>query len=234
MTENGRLPWFPCYPTKLLAALAQMPPAEQLVYLVMLLRIYEGGGFCPDTIDAIARRVGHNKRIVSDALNNLFEAGRLRRDADGIHNPVADGVIAETKARREGRIESGRKGGVATAKKTLKNQIEGASKARVLLPAKSSYLHLQLEESLFPNGNKAPDVKNGTTEEAELFRRGKEILGPNAGGFIKRVLKAKGGSIPQTKAAIELASEKNDPREYLGGVIRAGKRNHDDTVDGRL
>lgn len=214
---DAKLPWFPCYPTKLLAALAQMPPAEQLVYLVMLLRIYEGGGFCPDTIDAIARRVGHNKRIVSNALNNLFEAGRLRREADGIHNPVADCVIAETRARREGRIESGRKGGVATAKKLFRNQTQPPSNAKVLLPAKSSYLHLQLEESLFPNGNKASAIsKNGNSAEADLFRRGREILGPDAGGFIKRVLKAKGGSIPQARAAIESASEKNDPREYLG------------------
>lgn len=230
MIDTGRLPWFPCYPTKLLAALAQMPPAEQLVYLVILLRIYEGGGFCPDTIDAIARRVGHNKRVVSDALNNLFEAGRLRREADGIHNPVADDVIAETRARREGRIESGRKGGIATSKKTLKNQSNGASKPRVLLPAKSSYLHLQLEESLFPNGNKAPN----DNQETELFRRGKEILGPSGGGFIKNLLKAKGGNVQLARAAVETAATKNNPREYIGGVIRSGNRPHDDTIDGRL
>ncbi len=231
---NGRLPWFPCYPTKLLAALAQMPPAEQLVYLVMLLRIYEGGGFCPDTIDAVARRVGYNKRVVSDSLNNLFEAGRLRRDADGIHNPVADEVIAETRARREGRIESGRKGGLATAKKTSKNQGKVASKATVLPPAKSSYLHLQLEESLFPNGNKAPGSKSEPSAEADLFRRGREILGAEAGGLIKKVLKAKDGSVPLARAAIETAATKNDPREYIGGVIRAKSRDQDQTVDGRL
>ena len=98
MTE--RLPWFPCEQTKLLAALAQMQPSEGYVYCVMLLRIYECGGACPDDIDAIATRTRFNKRVTSEALNRLFKAGRLRRDADGIHNPVADRVIASAQSLR--------------------------------------------------------------------------------------------------------------------------------------
>lgn len=56
--------------------------------------------------------------------------------------------------------------------------------------------------------------------EADLFRRGREVLGATAGGLVKKLLEAK-GSIAMARAALEAASEKANPREYIGGVIRA-------------
>lgn len=58
------------------------------------------------------------------------------------------------------------------------------------------------------------------TDEADLFDRGKKILGADAGGLIARLLKSKKGSIPLARAAIEQASTKESPREYIGAVIR--------------
>lgn len=57
--------------------------------------------------------------------------------------------------------------------------------------------------------------------ETDLYRRGKEVCGKNSGGLIKQVLQAKKGSVPLARAAIEQAATKHDPREYLGGVVRA-------------
>lgn len=57
-------------------------------------------------------------------------------------------------------------------------------------------------------------------DETEVYRRGKEILGQNAGGLIKNLVKAKNGSIPHARAAIEIASTKHDPREYIGAIIK--------------
>jgi hypothetical protein len=56
-------------------------------------------------------------------------------------------------------------------------------------------------------------------DEADLFRRGKEVLGNNSGGLIASLRKSKGGSIELTRAAIEMAATKQDPREYIGRVI---------------
>ncbi|SFK79154.1 helix-turn-helix domain-containing protein [Methylocapsa palsarum] len=56
--------------------------------------------------------------------------------------------------------------------------------------------------------------------EADLFRRGKEVLGTNAGGLIVKLLKAKGRNIALARAAIETASTKQSAREYVNGVIR--------------
>lgn len=63
--------------------------------------------------------------------------------------------------------------------------------------------------------------------EADLFRRGKEILGASAGGFIAKLLKAKGGNVALARAAIETASTAESPREYLGAIIK-GRDSPDD------
>jgi uncharacterized protein YdaU (DUF1376 family) len=94
MMVNDRLPWFPCEPGPLLGALACMRAPKQLVYMVMLLRIYESGGACADSLDAIATRTRLNKRVVTDALDELFREGRLFRGEGGIHNPKADQIVA--------------------------------------------------------------------------------------------------------------------------------------------
>lgn len=56
--------------------------------------------------------------------------------------------------------------------------------------------------------------------EKELYQRGRAVLGKNAGGIIKKLLKAKDGKVTLARAAIETAAEKHDPREYIGGIIR--------------
>ncbi len=56
-------------------------------------------------------------------------------------------------------------------------------------------------------------------DETEVFRRGKQVLGSSAGGMIKNLIKAKQGSIPHARAAIEIASTKENPREYIGGIL---------------
>lgn len=66
----------------------------------------------------------------------------------------------------------------------------------------------------------APNGAHRRTEEAELYERGKAVLGNNAGGLIARLLKSKGGSIAEARAAIEVASTKQDPREYIGAILR--------------
>ena len=56
--------------------------------------------------------------------------------------------------------------------------------------------------------------------EVELFRRGREVLGKTAGGLISKLLAAKQKNIALARAAIEQASTKSDPREYIGAIIR--------------
>lgn len=62
------------------------------------------------------------------------------------------------------------------------------------------------------------------SDEADLYRRGKQVLGKNAGGLISDLRKSKGGSIPLARSAIEQAATKENPREYIGRVIAGPKQ----------
>lgn len=119
------LPWFPCYPSKLLGAFAAMNPDEGYLYWIVCLRIYEVGGACHDTIDALARRSGMNRRRATAALELSFQAGRLVRQDDGIMNPFAASVMAECTAFRQTRIAAAKKAGLASAKKREQKQQMG-------------------------------------------------------------------------------------------------------------
>ncbi|MCP1761977.1 hypothetical protein [Bradyrhizobium japonicum] len=77
----------------------------------------------------------------------------------------------------------------------------------------------------FPETPQPPPQPHTSDPEIELFRRGKEVLGSAAGGLVSRLLKAKGGKVPLARAAIEQASTKHDPREYIGAIIRAPPEN---------
>lgn len=65
-----------------------------------------------------------------------------------------------------------------------------------------------------------PKGTASTDPETDLFRRGRDVLGKDAGGLIAKLLKAKGGKVHEARSALEMASGKSDPREYVGAVIR--------------
>lgn len=62
------------------------------------------------------------------------------------------------------------------------------------------------------------------SQETELFQRGKEVLGKSAGGMIVKLLKAKSSNIAAARAVIEIASMKENPREFVGAAIRGRER----------
>ncbi len=61
------------------------------------------------------------------------------------------------------------------------------------------------------------------SEEAELFERGKKVLGKDSGGLIAKLLKSK-KEVPLARAAIEMAATKQNPREYIGRVLSGPAR----------
>jgi len=60
--------------------------------------------------------------------------------------------------------------------------------------------------------------------DAEYYRRGKEVLGHNAGGMLTSLRRSR-GSIAAARAVIEQASLKENPREYVGAVLRGKQTN---------
>lgn len=64
-----------------------------------------------------------------------------------------------------------------------------------------------------------PSNSTPNTSEFELFQRGKQVFGKNAGGLIVRIKRYKRGNIALTRALIEIASTKHDPRVWIGRVL---------------
>lgn len=58
--------------------------------------------------------------------------------------------------------------------------------------------------------------------EREYFVRGREILGDKAGAIIAKLLKAKGGNVALARSALETASQKQRPSEYIAACCRDG------------
>jgi hypothetical protein len=63
----------------------------------------------------------------------------------------------------------------------------------------------------------APDgaLPDPSIAERELFARGRQVLGKSGGGLVSNLLKSKGGNVALARGVIEVASQKDNPREYL-------------------
>ncbi len=72
-----------------------------------------------------------------------------------------------------------------------------------------------------PSGPALSIVPVSTPElrKADLYNRGKELLGKTGSGLITNLLKAKGNSVELARAALEQASITSDPRSYIGAII---------------
>jgi len=73
------------------------------------------------------------------------------------------------------------------------------------------------EESEEPNGSSAEDPL------ADLYKKGKAIMGTNSGGLIRKLVASKNGNIGAARRAIEDASTTMNPREYVA-AIASGRR----------
>lgn len=56
--------------------------------------------------------------------------------------------------------------------------------------------------------------------EREYFLRGREVLGNKSGAMIANLLKAKGKNVALARAALEEASQKQSPIEYIAAICR--------------
>lgn len=68
-----------------------------------------------------------------------------------------------------------------------------------------------------------PAAPDPVLPERDLFVRGKQVLGKNAGGLIADLLRTKGGNCALARASIEEASQRENAREFIGGIINKAK-----------
>lgn len=186
--------------------------AEHGAYLLLLFHHWSTGELPVDDsqLATIARMTKPEWRKAKPILIKFFD--------EGWHHGRVEKDLAEAKASYEARAAAGKEGGKASgrAKATAKQNgsIASAGLEQSDSNAQATFNHLPKKDA----ADAAPDP------EKELFDRGKVVLGKAGGGLVAKLLKAKGNNIALARAAIEQASTKSDPREYIGRVINGQKQ----------
>ena len=209
-----RQPFMKWYPTDWRAdpALRMCSLAARGLWIELIGYMHEGEPYghltingVPPTIEDVAALVGRPMAEVRKAWSELEQRQVFSREGDAIYSRR----MVRDKAKAEKDRENGKGGGNPRLRVEDNGGVNPQDKAHI------------------PEARKKDAAGAASVDqEVELFRRGKDVLGQNAGGLISQLLKVKGGKITDARAAIETAAGKQNPREYVSGVIR--KKNQDD------
>ena len=193
----------------------------------MLLQLHHwANGTLPDDdeqLSTIARLSPQEWRKAKPVLERLFQQ-------PGWHHGRVEEDLAAAKANYEKRAAAGSEGGKAAAK-AKQNSSKNVAMLQQTDSNATSNASSNAGSSALATYNPLPKKKDAADAapdpEVELFNRGREVLGKQAGGLISKLLAAKQKSIPLARAAIEQASTKSDPREYIGAIIRGRKADNE-------
>lgn len=217
------LPYMPLWVAEYRADTGHLSTIEHGAYLLLIMHYWQTKALPTEDIK-LARISGLTLREwqrVKPTLAAFFLN-------DWKHKRVEEELL-EAKEKHERRQRSGKAGGNATARGKQRGSNAGSNataKTEQCSSSKSQSKNSEAKASGVP-----PDPK------ADYFKRGREVLGENAGGLIAKVLKSQGSeddvrSIAKARALIENASTKADPSEWLGRVLAGPRGNSGEFVEG--
>lgn len=219
----GKLRWYKRDPNAAIVGMRILSCEERGAYNTLLDLIYANDGNLVDDDRYLAGECALSLRSWCRIKKRLVGLGKIKIDDGKLHNGRADkeiefGLKKVETARVAGEI-SARKKRVAPSKN---NDIAPTAVATVV-PTKSTPT---ITEKKNPEANASgagePDFFPRAELERELFRRGKAVLGKSAGGMIANLLRARDNDVALSRAVIELASTKQNPREYVAAAIKTG------------
>jgi len=220
-------PWMPLYPADYLADTGHLTTAEHGAYLLLIMHYWMNGSVPTDDrqLGRIARMSEREWKKAKPNIQSFFVEGWKHKrvefeltESDRISKAGRAGGLASARARKGQRSTND----PPTIVERPSNDPPTIGQA-LPSPSQSPSYPFSKKDAASAAADAAPNFENGTappTPEAELFKRGKAVLGNNAGGLISNLIKAKGGNVALARAAIETASTKQDPREYIGAVMR--------------
>ena len=216
-------PWMPLHIGDYLRDTAHLRATDSGAYLHLIMHYWERGGLPNDEkqLATIAKLSMAEWRKHKPTLQAFF--------SDSWKHKRIDREIAAAEEKYERRAVAGRRGGSESGKLRRSNAEAMLNHAHATPMLHQSDLEEERKDSTSQEAS-GPE----RTPEQELFKRGKNVLGHMAGGLIARLLKAKQGSVPLARAAIEQAATKENPREYIGRIVSGGsngKTNHQSGKD---
>jgi uncharacterized protein YdaU (DUF1376 family) len=191
----------PLYIGDYLADTQHLTAYEHGAYLLLLMHQWQTGKLPGDDelLARIARVHPPHWRRVKSVLIHFFD---VQEDGSWVQKRLA---LEITKS-----VE------ISNKRKDAALQKHSKSKANAV------QLHTQSQSQSQLQRKKEEDAPTAHEEsdEVSLFKRGKEILGQNSGGLISKLLAQKNKNIALARAALEMASTKSEPREYIGAILR--------------
>ncbi len=192
-----------------------LPEAMRWIWIAFLCIASKNGGVLP-AIELIALSLRVKTAKAAEYLTRLVIAGLIDKTEMGFepHNwnnrqfksDTVDVTAAERMRRYRALRRNGRNGDGRVTVPTDTEQNTQTERKKDAEPTGS--------------GAEAPIV-DPSAAERDFFARGREVLGKSAGGQLAKLLKSKGGNVALARSALESASQKNSPSEYLAGAIRA-------------
>lgn len=191
-------PWMPLYVADYLRDTRRLTAAEHGAYLLLIMEYWTSGSLPDD-----------DRQLCRIACMSTPEWKRARPNIEGFFHDGWKHKRIDAELAKSQEISSKRS---ASAKQMHSKRSANAD-------ANAEQLDTHARASSQPQSQKQDAASAAPDPEVELFRRGREVLGKQAGGMISKLLAAKKKNVALARAAIEQASTKDNPREYVGRII---------------
>jgi uncharacterized protein YdaU (DUF1376 family) len=201
-------PWMPLHIGDYRKDTAHLGASEHGAYLLLIMHYWQTGAL-PDDDRQLARIACMSEREWRKArplVQGFFHDGWKHKRIDKELAHAAD-VISKRRAAAQQRYSKSDANADAKAHANA-----GPKGGDTRVPPPTDNLSVA-------NATGADAPPDPAIAERELFARGKEVLGPKAGATITQLKAAKGGNVALARAAIEQASQAENPREYVHAII---------------
>lgn len=202
----------PLYIADYLRDTRRLHAREHGAYLLLIMEYWTAGSL-PDDDGDLARLAA-----LSDKEWREVKAKIARFFGPGWTHARIDRELAASREKYERRAAAGKKGGKAKAEAKQNSSNATPGPEAKPKPGSTNHNHSTSYSSEANASGGEPPLADPSKERRELFERGKVVLGKSAGGVITGLLKAKGGNVALARAAIEQASQAQDPAEYIGRI----------------
>ncbi len=203
-------PWMPLYVGDYLADTTHLRAAEHGAYLNLIMHYWMRGGLPQDDV-ALARIARMTLREWNKArpiIEPFFSDGWKHKRVE-FELTEAARISAAGRAGGRASAEARRQRSLNDPATTVERPLNDRTNDQATI---GQALQLQRKE----------DAASPPSDlEKQLYDRGREVLGKSSGGMVKNLLKAKNGDVALARAALEQASTKSNPREYIGGIVNA-------------
>lgn len=210
----------------------------EAAYLRLCHQMYRRQGPVPNSTRLLCAIWRCHHRKATSLLKALIDAGKIEERDGNLSCKKVDRVLNDRALISNNRRNAGQLGGERSAivrSNHLKNN--DVNEAYASTPTKQNQPEERRGEETRIEETEAAVAATTSDQEVQYFRRFKEICGQQSGGLATKLIKAKHGSVTDARIALEQASKKQNPREYIGAVIRGASQEvavRASQADGRL